>query len=234
VNSVLGGITVMTWNIHGSVRPNLQSIAGWIELSGASVVLLQEVQQKQATQLAETLGWTPAQWSMKHAPVVKPAEGLAILSPHPIASISAPVLSEKAQRTSFRRRIAQIVTIQMPRAAFQVCNVHLASGKSDERPAQVVRLMDHLGGVELLGGDFNDGPHSDTIAHFLPMGFRRAESGTTAWSIRDGSNQPSLTIDHLLVRGIWKTQSTRTFLPSEVRELHGLSDHLPVIAQLDG
>jgi endonuclease/exonuclease/phosphatase family metal-dependent hydrolase len=229
-----GGITVMTWNIHGSARPSLQGIASWIELGGASVVLLQEVQQRQATQLAELLGWESAQWSMKHAPVVKPAEGLAILSPHPIALVAAPVLSEKAQRTSFRRRIAQIATIHLPRAVLQVCNVHLASGKSDERPGQVRRLMDHLAGVELLGGDFNDGPHSDTIESLLGTGFRRAESDATAWSLRDGINLPSLTIDHLLVRGIWKTQVTRTLLPSEVRELHGLSDHLPVIAQLAG
>ncbi len=179
----------MTWNIHGTGRPDMKGIAGWIQLSGASVVLLQEVQQRQASQLAEILGWK-LQWSMKHAPVVKPAEGLAILSPHPIALVAAPVLSEKAQRTSFRRRVAQIATVQMPRAAFQVCNVHLASGKSDERPGQVMRLMDHLAGVELLGGDFNDGPHSDTIANLLPMGFRRAESGTTAWSMRDG-RQPT-------------------------------------------
>jgi endonuclease/exonuclease/phosphatase family metal-dependent hydrolase len=233
VNSGLSGITVMTWNIHGSARPNLQGIASWIELSGASVVLLQEVQQRQATQLAELLGWT-SQWSLKHAPVVKPAEGLAILSPHPITSAMTPVLSVRAQRTSFRRRIAQIATIQMSRAAFQVCNVHLASGKSEERPGQVTRLKDHLAGVELLGGDLNDGPHSDTISNLLPMGFRRAESGTTAWSIRDGNNLPSLTIDHILVRGIWKTQAARAFRPSEVRELHGLSDHLPVIVQLDG
>jgi endonuclease/exonuclease/phosphatase family metal-dependent hydrolase len=230
----LGGITVMTWNIHGSARPSLQSIAGWIELSGASVVLLQEVQRRQATQLAEILRWNSAEWSMKHAPMVKPAEGLAILSPHPIVLAAAPVLSEKAQRTSFRRRIAQIATIQMPRTAFQICNVHLASGKSDERPGQVMRLMDYLGGVELLGGDFNDGPHSDTIANLLTTGFRRAESGATAWSIRDGNNLPSLTIDHLLVRGIWTMQAVQAFLPSEVRELHGLSDHLPIIAELDG
>jgi endonuclease/exonuclease/phosphatase family metal-dependent hydrolase len=229
----MGGVTVMTWNVHGTARPNLQGIAGWIKLSGASVVLLQEVQHRQANQLAEILGWT-SEWSMKHAPVVKPAEGLAILSPHPIVLAAAPILSVKAQRTSFRRRIAQIATVQMPRAAFQVCNVHLASGKSDERPGQVMRLMDYLAGVEVLAGDFNDGPHSDTIANLLPMGFRRTESGTTAWSTRDGNNLPSLTIDHLLVRGIWKTQGAREFLPSEVKELHGLSDHLPVIAQLDG
>jgi endonuclease/exonuclease/phosphatase family metal-dependent hydrolase len=223
----------MTWNIHGSARPNLQGIAGWIELSGASVLLLQEVQQRQASRLAEILGWASVQWSLKHAPVVKAPEGLAILSPHPITSLTVPVLSTRALPTNFRRRIAQIATVQMPRAALRICNVHLASGKTDERPAQLARLMQHLGGVELLGGDLNDEPQSEIVRDLAAAGFRRAESGTTAWSTRDGNNAPSLTLDHVMVRGIWKPQRAREFLASESRELHGLSDHLPVIAHLD-
>jgi endonuclease/exonuclease/phosphatase family metal-dependent hydrolase len=233
VNSVVGGMGVMTWNVHGSARPNLRSVAGWIQNSDATVVLLQEVQQKQARRLAEILGWTFV-WSLKHSPLVKPAEGLAILSPHPIVLAATPVLSEGAKRQSFRRRIAQIADIRMPHAAFRVCNVHLASGKSDARPGQVTRLLEHLSGVELLGGDLNDGPDSAVIANLLPMGFRRTESGPTAWSTVGANNPPSITIDHLLVRGSWRLQRAREFAISEIHEIRRLSDHLPVIAQLEG
>jgi endonuclease/exonuclease/phosphatase family metal-dependent hydrolase len=222
----------MTWNLHGSARPNIVEISNWIKLSGASLVLLQEVQQRQARKLAELLGWPSLKWTVKHAPVVRSPEGLAILSSYPITAFFSAVLSERALPTNYRRRIAQVASIQLPRSLLMVCNVHLASESADERVGQVVRLEQHLTGVELLGGDFNDGPSSDTLFQIRSEGFQRSESGPTCWSQRDGIGPPSLTLDHVLARGTYALGPAHSFLPSEVLEFRRVSDHVPVVADL--
>ncbi len=222
----------MTWNIHGSAKPSLRGLADWIEGCGVSLLFLQEVQQRQAARLAEMLGWTSQRWSLKHAPVVKPPEGLAILSTFPITAMTTTVLSGRVLPTNYRRRIAQRATLQLPKQDVSVCNVHLASGNTDERPRQVARLQKVLAGVSVLGGDFNDRPFSETLESLTRLGFQRAESDPTAWAIRDGSGLPSLVIDHILVRSETGIQRARTFSHDEVRELRRLSDHLPVVAQL--
>jgi endonuclease/exonuclease/phosphatase family metal-dependent hydrolase len=225
-------VTAMTWNIHGSAKPSLRGLADWIEGCGVSLLLLQEVQQRQAARLADMLGWTSQRWSLKHAPVVKPPEGMAIMSTYPITAMTTSVLSSRVLPTNYRRRIAQRATVQLPKGDVSVCNVHLASGDTGERPAQVARLHSILDGVSVLGGDFNDKPFSETLERITRLGFQRSESEPTAWAIRDGSGPPSLVIDHLLVRSGAGIQRARTFSADEVREIRKLSDHLPVVAQL--
>lgn len=222
----------MTWNLHGSAKPSLRGVADWIERSGASVVLLQEVQQRQASRLAELLEWTSLRWSLKHAPVVRPPEGMAILSTFPVTSVATTVLSRRVLPTNYRRRIAQRATVQFPREVVTVCNVHLASGDTVERFGQVARLGKLLNDVAILGGDFNDNAYSDTMESIAGFGFERAESQPTAWAIRDGSGPPSLVIDHLLVRKGGTIQRAHSFTLDEIRELHKLSDHLPLVTQV--
>src|SRR5262249_11115776 len=77
-------LTVATWNLHGSARPDLDQIAQRLDALRADVVALQEVRCRQARTLARTLGWETAHWSFKHWPFWNPPEGLAVLSPHPL------------------------------------------------------------------------------------------------------------------------------------------------------
>ncbi len=226
-------VTAMTWNIHGSAKPSLRGVADWIDRCGASVVFLQEVQQRQASRIAELLEWKSLRWSLKHAPVVHPPEGMAILSSFPITSIATTVLSRRVLPTNYRRRIAQRATVQLPEEVITVCNVHLASGDTGERQGQIARLRSVLIDALLLGGDFNDKPFSEAMETIASFGFQRTESAPTAWAIRDGSGPPSLVIDHLLARNGAKIQRARTFSADEVRELHKLSDHLPVATQIN-
>ncbi|HEX4903345.1 MAG TPA: endonuclease/exonuclease/phosphatase family protein, partial [Acidimicrobiales bacterium] len=69
---------VLSWNLQGREAPDLAAVAHVVQASGADVVGLQEVQRRQAADLARRLGWWH-EWRFKHWPVVVPAEGLALL-----------------------------------------------------------------------------------------------------------------------------------------------------------
>jgi Endonuclease/Exonuclease/phosphatase family len=90
------GITVLTWNLHGSAGPDLHDVGERLHAFGADVVALQEVQRRQVRTLARALRWMTAHWSFKHWPLCKPAEGLAVLSPHRLLDARTFVLSRCA------------------------------------------------------------------------------------------------------------------------------------------
>ena len=77
-------IRVTTWNLQGRARPDLGAVAEVLTELEPDVVLLQEVQRRQVERLSAALGWSSA-WRWKHWPMVYPAEGLALLSPHALA-----------------------------------------------------------------------------------------------------------------------------------------------------
>ena len=75
---------VMTWNLHGSARPDLTLIAQAVGRATPDVVALQEVRRSQAMGLAARLGWEH-EWVFKHNgywPLWWRAEGLAIMWLH--------------------------------------------------------------------------------------------------------------------------------------------------------
>ncbi len=239
-------ITVATWNVHGSARPDLDAVTQRLRAMAADVVALQEVQHRQATAIARALSWTTAHWSFKHFPVVKPPEGLAVLSPHPLEWARTVVLSRWVPLWSHRRRIAQLVRLRVGEDVVGLANVHLASGSPDDRLAQARRLLGALPRGTLVAGDLNTRPGSEVLGAFFAAGLRDAwatlhpgvaeADGATHWRPTDPDDRPSRRIDYVLVpaRDHVLAAAVPTAADSDLAAYRHLSDHLPVVSRLDG
>jgi endonuclease/exonuclease/phosphatase family metal-dependent hydrolase len=223
-----------TWNLHGSARPDLDRVAA--RLGDNDVLALQEVQRGQARALARTLGWPTAYWSFKHFPLVRPPEGLAVLSRYPMVSARRITLSRGAPFWSHGRRIAQFVELELGGAAvLSLCNTHLGITGSDERLAQARRIVAEMEPNTLLAGDLNDAPTSLPLACLREAGLRDAwadaNPGTsdvdaaTGWDARAG--RPSDRLDYVLVPDrIRVLHATTPLAVGDYAEVLQLSDHL--------
>lgn len=238
-------VTISTWNIHGSGRPDVGAVARHLETVAPDVATLQEVQRGQATAIARTLGWPTAHWSFKHFPVPTAPEGLAVLSPHPLVTARTVVLSRWAPPWSFRRRIAQLTTLRLADGALRLANVHLASDRPDDRLAQTRRLLAALPPESLVAGDLNARPGSDVLGLLTTAGLRDAwatvhpdgseRDGATHWRRGDPAEQPTQRLDYILVPGgdPLVTAAAPTPADSDLAAYRELSDHLPFTTQLD-
>lgn len=160
---------MLTWNLHGSARPDLDAVAEQLRVMAPDVAAVQEVQHGQAIAIAQALGWASAHWSFKHFPVVKAPEGLAVLSPHPLEEVRTVVLSRCISPWSHRRRIAQLVRLRLAERIVPLANTHLASGDARARLQQARRLLAVLQPGTVVVGDLNDWPGSDCSAFSRPQ-----------------------------------------------------------------
>lgn len=231
-------VRVLTWNIRGGHRPDLRAIAGVIGESAPDVAALQEIQRRQARELADWLGLC-CTWKRKHHPLLRPAEGQAILSTGPSSPAKLHVLNG-APPWSWRRRIAVSVAVATDAGDVVVVCVHLASaGAEGRRVREVTALLAMIGGAEriVLAGDLNSTPPSPTMDRLARAGFldpwavlRRPRIGT-CWSTRDRTGAPSQQLDHVLVRrGL--PIDIQVIAPAGLSAAAMLSDHLPVVADL--
>ena len=231
-------LRVMTWNIHGRFLRDVESLAAEISKFAPHIIGLQEVHHHHATHLAETLHMSSV-WAFKHNPfwpvLRSRAEGLAILSHHPIESREEVILSDSAHKRSHRRRLAIIATIRVNTEIVTVVNTHLASHRDrNERLSQAEvlhRHMDrHIATPWILTADLND--------HNEPEIAEALEGGTAhdAWTEQHGhrngatcpSSTPSMRIDHIIFSREFPIEDV--FVPESTETLRTLSDHLPVVA----
>jgi endonuclease/exonuclease/phosphatase family metal-dependent hydrolase len=240
---------VVTWNIHGSARPDLDAIASHLEGFAADVVALQEVQRRQAHALASRLRSVTAYWSFKHLPLGNPAEGLAVLGPHRLIDARTVVLSRGAPLWSHRRRVAQLCTLDVGGRVFRLANCHLASDDAGERRAQAGRLVARTEAGTIVAGDLNARPGGTLLRRLSRSGLRDAwaelhpddgdAEGATNWRRIDPETRPSNRLDYILVPAGFRIVAAT--VPSaddtDLRAYRRLSDHLPVhveLAPLDG
>jgi exonuclease III len=80
-----GRWSVLTWNVHGSQRPDIDALAEVIRAEAPDVVAIQEIRRRQAAALAAALPMRYA-WSLKHRPYTRAmwwrSEGMALMTPH--------------------------------------------------------------------------------------------------------------------------------------------------------
>lgn len=234
---------ILTWNVQGRARPDLESLATVIADSLPDVVALQEVQRAQARWLAARLGWSLV-WRFKHWPLVVPAEGLALLSPSPVEDVATVHLAHPYRVWSWRRRIAVRGTAVAADGPLVVVAVHLGAGVGDgERARQAELSVGLLGagrapvGRGCVVGDLNTRPGSEVLDAFAAHGLRDAwgdlhpdEPGPTNWSRGPRDRAPDQRLDYALVGGGLGVVDVTVPTHGEpgFERYAALSDHLPV------
>lgn len=226
---------VVTWNLQGRRRPDLDEVARHVLNVRADLALLQEVQRGQARELAATLGWC-VEWRFKHWPVLARPEGLAVLSREPVAGATTVVLAHRWRWWSWRRRIAIAATV----GGLGVVDTHLGAGVDDEervRHATVsaAAVPDPVG---FLAGDLNAAPGSDVLHSLAAAGLRDAwaetrpgEAGPTNWPPGPRDRPPTQRLDYVLVGEALRVLDAS--LPDEPSRFAALSDHLPLAVTVD-
>lgn len=238
------GLRLTTWNLQGRERPDLAVVADVVRASGSDLVMLQEVQRRQARVLARHLGWSGVIWRLKHWPLVIPAEGLAVLTPEPVGHDVVRVLAARWAFWSSRRRIALTVDVPVDGAHLRVVNTHLGAGVGDaERSRQAATVAGLASGVtrSVIGGDLNTTPGSEVLRIFETAGHRDAwaahrgpDPGPTNWRPGSRDAAPTQRLDYLLVSpGLEVVDATVPQHGTAGFERFGpLSDHLPVTATM--
>lgn len=233
---------IVTWNLHGSARPDLDAVARTLRSIGPDLVGLQEVQPWQARRLATTLGWNH-RWARKHLPygplVWWRAEGLALLSPGPIHDHERVVLNPGTPSWSYRRRIVQRAMLGGPDGGAVRCyNTHLASHDAPaDRSAQaavIARLIDgEDSGVRrtaVLTGDLNAADEPTTLEPFVHLGLRDSWPPAQGPGDTNPAGAVRQRLDYVLVGEDWTP--TEAVVPTDGPGWARLSDHLPVVVTL--
>jgi endonuclease/exonuclease/phosphatase family metal-dependent hydrolase len=232
---------VLTWNLQGRERPDLDQVAAHVEAVGADVVSLQEVTRRQARRLAACLGWS-VEWRFKHWSVVVPAEGLALLSPHPVHGPTTTHLAHRYRPWSWRRRIAVAATVVVPDGPLGVVVVHLGAGVGDEERTRQARLaIAALGATGapqgVVAGDLNTHPGAPVLAALESSALRDAwaqarpgEAGPTNWRPGPRDRPPTQRLDYVMVTAGLDVVAAE--VPgagdADLDRFAALSDHLPV------
>jgi endonuclease/exonuclease/phosphatase family metal-dependent hydrolase len=220
--------TVTTWNLHGSAGPPIASVAARLRPLSSDVVVLQEVQERQAESLADALGMQH-HWALKHYPwtplLRSKAEGMAILTPHELTATGSVSLTPDTSRWTYKHRILVWGLVKRAdHSAYRVYDVHLTGGDAaPDRLAQAQRIAalvaEHGGAPAILAGDLNDHDES-AVLDALPGIEGDSTTPTTP------SDAPTRRIDHVLVPDAGKEIVVR--VPAGGGEWAALSDHVPV------
>jgi endonuclease/exonuclease/phosphatase family metal-dependent hydrolase len=221
--------TVLTWNVHGSQRPDVGAIAAAIRAEAPDVVAIQEIRKRQAAALATALQMRFS-WSLKHEPYTKVmwwrSEGMAIMTPHLLDAVGHTEISDDQPMRSWRRRIAKWGLVGRPdRSMVMIYNLHLSPHDADDsRRAEAERVGELVASIgadppPVVAGDFNDAG-DPSIIELLP-GVEHV-----AAPMSNPSEAPSQALDHVLLPADARNVSVSA--PDGGELWAAISDHLPV------
>ena len=219
----------MTWNLHGSAGPPIDRAAKAIRAAAPDIVAIQEIQQRQAVELATGLSMRYS-WVVKHHPYTRlvpwRTEGMAIMTPHLLDAVGHTELSERQPMRSWRRRIAQWGLVgRADRSMVMIYNTHLSPhDDADSRRSEARRLSEIVAAIgddppPIVAGDFND-DDDPTIIEALP-GVEHVRPACTNPAI-----DPVQLLDHVLLPE--HATNVNVSVPSGGADWAAISDHLPV------
>jgi endonuclease/exonuclease/phosphatase family metal-dependent hydrolase len=193
-------LTLVSWNLKGSKGVDTGAVVDHIQAAGADVVVLQEVQRRQARAIARALRAASNRWAFKHWPIRTWPEGMAVIGVTRPAPAHARAITQRWVPWSSRRRILQVATVRLDTEAdsavvdvadaaasatsagpaagtvITLINVHLSSGDAAAIRAveagAVVRLVAERDRPAVVAGDFNDQPGANAHARFREAGLR--------------------------------------------------------------
>ena len=218
------------------VLENLEAIAALVLAEAPDVVALQELDAPSAwsggfdhlEHLAALTGYAHAFHGI-HARFARPriAYGTGVLSRHPLEAGESARFAKNALDT----KGYVVARVRAPGGAVDVVSVHLDFKRTSERRRQLEDVSEHLacrgGGAPLVvAGDFNcplDG-RGDVLGAFARRhGLAAAEAPAPSFPAR----RPRRSLDHVLASAPLAIVEQRAILAA-------VSDHLPVLAVLDG
>ena len=220
---------MVTWNVQGSKHTDVAALAEVIDSESPDVVVVQEIRDPQARELAELLSMTHC-WAMKHNPFLpffsSRAEGASILTPHTMSASDHVRVSTASSKRSYQRRIVQWATIARDDASgYRVYNTHLSPNdlaaerlEEAERIAEIARRHGDAPPA-IVAGDLNDANEPGIIAA-LP-GIEVLAAPPT-----NPSESPSQALDHVLVPP--DARDVSVSVPAGGATWADLSDHLPL------
>ena len=221
---------ILTWNVQGSRGFDLDFIRTHIVERGATIVVVQEIQRRQAQRLADVLRMEH-QWARKHTPLPRFSEGLAIFARDPISSWSVEVITSAAP-WSWRRRIVVGATVTSADGVpIRFLNVHLSAHAAADRRARelaTVAAMNARARLDVIAGDFN--ADLNTMPNAAGPGHHDASPAgpPTCWAPGPRVGRPPATrLDGIFVNEPWVygPASTPT---TDLDRWAKVSDHLPV------
>ncbi|MET0324110.1 MAG: endonuclease/exonuclease/phosphatase family protein [Ilumatobacteraceae bacterium] len=242
-----GAVRVLTWNVQGARGLDVARAAAVIGAAAPDVVALQEVQRRQAVALSRALSVRSRRWAFKHWPVVAPAEGLAVLSRHPLLDTASFPLRRRPF-WDWRRRIGLDVVVGIGDRRVGLLDVHLsAHDVADRRRHEAVVALGRTGGRDpapLIVGDLNDLPDAGAHAAFVAEGWidcwRAVHgdgppgSGATNWTSGPRVGRPpTQRLDYVLAPPGSTVRQCDVVEPAPLDELATLSDHLPLVATVE-
>jgi len=221
--------TVLTWNVHGSAGPDVESIATSIRAQAPDVVVIQEIRKRQATALANALSMRYS-WALKHEPYTKlmwwRSEGMAIMTPHLLDAVGHTEISDDQPMRNWRRRIAQWGLVgRADRSMLMIYNLHLSPhDDTDSRRSEALRVSELVDGIgddppPVMAGDFNDAD-DPSIIDALP-GVEHV-----AAPMSNPSEAPTQALDHVLLPE--NALDVEVEAPAGGNQWAVMSDHLPV------
>lgn len=220
---------VLTWNLHGAARPNLDVVAEVIDGFAPDVVALQEIMRFQARALARRKAWRVL-WTRKHYPFTPlvwwRAEGMALLSHHALGEPVSASISPGVSTWTYRHRVMMAATIARDAERLRVANLHLATTGPDERIAQAARAAALIGDRRpvVVAGDLNASDEVEIVREFgvLDVADRGGDASSPAIA-------PQRRLDYVLVPAAATVTSRLT--PAGGEHWQRLSDHLPVLVE---
>jgi endonuclease/exonuclease/phosphatase family metal-dependent hydrolase len=248
-------LVVTTWNLQGSNGVDVDGVAAHVQAQGTDVLLLQEVQRRQARQLAEALEARSLSWAFKHWPVKIPAEGMAVVGVSRPLRARARGITRRLRWWSWRRRIVQLAQLAPDPGeggldGLAIANVHLsphdhAAPSRARELASVVALLGPIGRGwrAVVAGDLNMGSATvgaqltqhemvDVWTSTQPEG----AGGGTIWVGVPRHRPANRRIDQVWVSAAVTAIAAHVPSPGDGgwEVFGGLSDHLPLTVTLDG
>lgn len=238
-------VTVVTWNLQGSHGVDVDGVAEVISGTGADIVVIQEIQHRQARRVAATLGMPGMCWAFKSLSWSTWPEGLAVFTPHRLVSTDSFVL-QRAWFWNWRRRIGLAAEVERGAQRFGVINVHLSPHDAGERRRReahlVVERARRADQLPVIAGDFNDLPGGPGYAVFTGTGWVDAWSidalkdvdGPTNWTAGGRRGRaPDQRLDFVFAPTGWTVSDAKVLATADTFDWFGdRSDHVPLLATL--
>jgi vancomycin resistance protein VanJ len=231
---VAADLRVVSYNTYVAA-PDGSHVVEVAEMTGADVLLLQEVFADREAQLTEAFA---DRYPHAHVDRSEGVGAVVVFSRHPITDVAT------IGDASGRSRSTSVITVDVAGRPVQLASVHLISPcptcgtsvlerlelETQVRAAEVGAVLETLDPdlPAVIGGDLNSNDRSTAYRRLVDAGFadaqRDAGSGMGFTWPADGSLPPLVRIDWVLTRGM----RTQDAFVAEARA----SDHRPVVVDV--